>query len=70
MWQEKWTSVNAFIIFLPRCEILESRSRWPNSDRIKKELSDAEATRLSIIQKATDQANQIIPEAEKSSARP
>jgi F-type H+-transporting ATPase subunit b len=37
-----------------------------NADRIKKELADAEATRLSIIQKANDKANTIIAEAEKS----
>ena len=29
-----------------------------NADKIKKELSDAEATRLSIIQKANDQSEQ------------
>jgi F-type H+-transporting ATPase subunit b len=39
-----------------------------NADKIKKELSDAESTRLSIIQKANDQANKIIAESEKSAA--
>jgi len=39
-----------------------------NADKIKKELSDAEATRLGIIQKANEQANRIISEAEKSAA--
>jgi F-type H+-transporting ATPase subunit b len=39
-----------------------------NADKIKKELSDAEATRIGIIQKANDQANKIIAEAEKSAA--
>ena len=39
-----------------------------NADKIKKELTDAEATRLSIIQKANDQANKLIAEAEKSAA--
>jgi F-type H+-transporting ATPase subunit b len=39
-----------------------------NADKIKQELSDAEATRLSIIQKANEQANKIIAEAEKSAA--
>jgi F-type H+-transporting ATPase subunit b len=39
-----------------------------NAERIKKELADAEATRLSIIQKANDKANLIIAEAEKSAA--
>jgi len=38
------------------------------ADKIKKELSDAEATRLGIIQKANEQANRIISEAEKSAA--
>jgi F-type H+-transporting ATPase subunit b len=37
-----------------------------NADQIKKELADAEATRLSIIHKANEQANTIIAEAEKS----
>jgi F-type H+-transporting ATPase subunit b len=37
-----------------------------NSDKIKKELADAEATRLGIIQKANEQANRIIANAEKS----
>ncbi len=39
-----------------------------NADKIKKELSDAEATRLGIIQKANEKANAIIAEAEKSAA--
>jgi F-type H+-transporting ATPase subunit b len=39
-----------------------------NADKIKKELTDAESTRISIIQKANDQANKIIAEAEKSAA--
>src|SRR5471030_859750 len=39
-----------------------------NADKIKQQLADAEATRLSIIQKANDQANHIIAEAEKSAA--
>jgi F-type H+-transporting ATPase subunit b len=37
-----------------------------NADRIKKELSEAESTRLNIIQKANDQASKIIADAEKS----
>ena len=36
------------------------------SDRIKQELADAESTRLSIIQKANEQANAIIAEAQRS----
>jgi F-type H+-transporting ATPase subunit b len=39
-----------------------------NADRIKKELADAEATRLGIIQKANEKATGIIAEAEKSAA--
>jgi F-type H+-transporting ATPase subunit b len=57
----------------PVRKVLDERSKiiadsMTNADRIKKELSDAEATRLSIIQKANDQANKIIAEAEKSAA--
>jgi F-type H+-transporting ATPase subunit b len=53
--------------------ILEDRRKtiedaMANAEKIKKELSDAEATRLGIIQKANDQANKIIAEAEKSAA--
>jgi len=39
-----------------------------NADKIKQQLADAEATRLSIIQKANEQATKIIAEAEKSAA--
>ena len=39
-----------------------------NADKIKQELAEAEATRLSIIQKAHEQANKIIADAEKSAA--
>jgi F-type H+-transporting ATPase subunit b len=53
--------------------ILEQRRKtiedaMSNAEKIKKELTDAEATRLSIIQKANEQANLIISEAEKSAA--
>jgi F-type H+-transporting ATPase subunit b len=53
--------------------ILEQRRKTieeslANADKIKKELADAEATRLSIIQKANEQANKVIAEAEKSAA--
>jgi len=53
--------------------ILEERRKkiedaMANSEKIKKELADAEATRLSIIQKANEQATRIIAEAEKSAA--
>jgi F-type H+-transporting ATPase subunit b len=51
--------------------ILEQRRKTieeslANAEKIKKELTDAEATRLSIIQKANEKANAIIAEAEKS----
>jgi F-type H+-transporting ATPase subunit b len=39
-----------------------------NAEKIKSQLADAEATRLAIIQKANEQANKIIAEAEKSAA--
>jgi F-type H+-transporting ATPase subunit b len=57
----------------PVVTILEQRRKTieesiANADKIKKELVDAESTRLSIIQKANDQANKIIAEAEKSAA--
>jgi F-type H+-transporting ATPase subunit b len=53
--------------------ILEQRRKtiedaMANAEKIKQELADAEATRLSIIQKANEQANHIIAEAEKSAA--
>jgi F-type H+-transporting ATPase subunit b len=53
--------------------ILEQRRKtiedaMANAEKIKQELADAEATRKSIIQKANDQANLIIAEAEKSAA--
>jgi F-type H+-transporting ATPase subunit b len=55
----------------PVVTILEQRRKtieeaMANADKIKKELADAEATRLSIIQKAHEQANKIIADAEKS----
>ena len=39
-----------------------------NAEKIKKELSDAEATRLSIIKQANDRATALIVEAEKAAA--
>jgi F-type H+-transporting ATPase subunit b len=39
-----------------------------NADKIKTQLADAETTRLNIIQKANDKANEIIAETEKSAA--
>ena len=51
--------------------ILEQRRKTiedslANADKIKKELADAEASRLAIISKANEKANLIIAEAEKS----
>jgi F-type H+-transporting ATPase subunit b len=51
--------------------ILEQRRKTieeslANAEKIKKELTAAEATRLSILQKANEQAARIIAEAEKS----
>ena len=64
LWQFGWKPVRT---------ILEARRKTIedsiiNADKIKKELADAEATRLSIIHKANDQANKIVSEAEKSAA--
>jgi F-type H+-transporting ATPase subunit b len=39
-----------------------------NAEKIKKELADAETTRLAVITKANEKANLIISEAEKSAA--
>jgi F-type H+-transporting ATPase subunit b len=39
-----------------------------NAEKIKQQLAEAEATRLSIIQQANERANLIIAEAEKSAA--
>jgi len=57
----------------PVVTILEQRRQtieeaMANAEKIKKELTDAEATRLSIIQQANEKANFIIAEAEKSAA--
>ena len=51
--------------------ILEQRRKTigdslANAEKIKKELTDAEATRIAIIQKANEKANAIIADAEKS----
>jgi F-type H+-transporting ATPase subunit b len=64
LWQFGWKPVRS---------ILEQRRKTiedslVNADKIKQELADAEATRLSIIQKANEQANRIISDAEKSAA--
>ncbi len=62
LWQFGWKPVRT-ILEQRRKTIEESIA---NADKIKKELSDAESTRLSIIQKANEKANGIISEAEKS----
>ena len=64
MYQFAWKKVQ--VVLEERRKIIEDS--LANADKIKKKLSDAEATRLSIIQKANDQANRIIAEAEKSAA--
>lgn len=64
LWQFGWKPVRR-ILEERRKTIEESLA---NAEKIKKELTDAESTRLAIIQKANDQANRIISEAEKSAA--
>ena len=59
--------------FKPVATVLDERRKtiedaMANADRIKKELADAETTRLAIITKANEQANRIIAEAEASAA--
>ena len=59
--------------YKPVREILEQRRKtieegMLNAEKIRKELSEAEASRLQIIQKANEQANAIIADAEKSAA--
>ena len=61
------------LAWAPVRSILEQRRKLiedsvANADKIKQELADAETTRLGIIQKANEQANKIIAEAEKSAA--
>jgi F-type H+-transporting ATPase subunit b len=61
------------LAWAPVRSMLEERRKiiadsMANADKIKQSLTDAEATRLSIIQKANEQANKIIAEAEKSAA--
>jgi len=64
MYQFAWKKV--LVILEERRKTIEQS--LANADKIKKELSDAESTRLSIIQKANEQATKIIAEAEKSAA--
>jgi F-type H+-transporting ATPase subunit b len=55
----------------PVCTILDQRRKtiedaMANAEKIKRELADAEASRLSILQKANEQAAAIIAQAEKA----
>jgi F-type H+-transporting ATPase subunit b len=64
LWQFGWKPVR--VTLEQRRKTIEEA--MANSDKIKKELADAEATRLDILQKANEKANLIIAEAEKSAA--
>ena len=62
--------LNAFA-WKPVCSVLDQRRKtieeaMANAEKIKRELTDAEAERLSILQKANEQASAIIAEAEKA----
>jgi F-type H+-transporting ATPase subunit b len=61
-WKFGWKPVRS--ILEERRQTIEQS--MANADKIKQELSEAEATRLSILQKANEKANLIIAEAEKS----
>jgi len=65
-----FTVLNIFA-WKPVRTVLEQRrtaieESMKNADQIKKELADAEATRLAVIQKANEKANAIIADAEKT----
>ena len=62
MYNFAWKKV--LVILEERRKTIEQSIK--NADRIKQELAEAESTRLSILQKANDQAATIIAEAEKS----
>jgi F-type H+-transporting ATPase subunit b len=62
MYNFAWKKV--LVILEERRKTIEQSIK--NADRIKQELTDAESTRLNIIQKANEQATKIIAEAEKS----
>jgi F-type H+-transporting ATPase subunit b len=64
LWKFAWKKV--VVVLEDRRKTIEESMK--NADRIKQQLADAENTRLSIIQKANEQANKIIAEAEKSAA--
>ncbi len=57
-----WKPVRS-ILEQRRATIEESMA---NADKIKRELADAEASRLAIIQKANEKAAEIVAEAEKA----
>ncbi len=62
-----------YFAYKPVRNILEERRQtieqaMANADRIKKELADAEASRLDIIRKANEQADAIIAQAQKGAA--
>lgn len=59
-----WKPVNT-ILDQRRKAIEESMA---NAEKIKSELADAEASRIKVIQKANEQANAIVAEAQKSAA--
>ena len=64
LWHFGWKPVRT-ILEKRRNTIEESMA---NADKIKQALADAEASRLAVIQKANEQANAIIAEAEKTAA--
>jgi F-type H+-transporting ATPase subunit b len=62
LWKFAWKKV--IVVLEERRQTIEQSMK--NADRIKQQLAEAEATRLSIIQKANEQATKIIAEAEKA----
>lgn len=65
LWLFAWKPVRT-ILEERQQKIAESMA---NADRIKKELAETEAMRLSIIRKANEQASGLIAEAEKAAAQ-
>jgi F-type H+-transporting ATPase subunit b len=64
LWIYAWKPVRA-MLELRQQKIADAMA---NAEQIKKELADAEASRLKVIQKANEQANALIAEAEKTAA--
>src|SRR5271154_220253 len=62
LWYFAWKPV--IVILEQRRKTIEDS--MANAEKIKKELADTEAARLSILQKASEKADAIIAEAEKS----